>query len=187
MKINLGSGTKRIGDAINIDSDAQCKPDHVLTLGIDNLPFPDNSVDMVYAHHIFEHIGAGFYLLMQEIYRVCKPGAIIDIQVPHPRHDYFLGDLTHIRPITVENMRPFSKEYCDSSSYISNSWSGHANVMNVDFKLSEYKYIFDPTFKKLYLDSEKLSLDEVNWLARALNNTITEIHMKLEVVKNVYS
>jgi ubiquinone/menaquinone biosynthesis C-methylase UbiE len=181
MKLNIGSGIKSFEGFVNIDSDPLVNPDYLVDINTESLPFLDDSVDEVKAHHIFEHIGDGFFNFLKELYRVCKHEAIIDVHVPHPRHDYFLGDLSHVRPITIENMRPLSKNWCKTQSYINSSWGGFANSLNVDFEIFNYHYEFDETFKHLY---SHLSDEEVNWAARAMNNAITEIHFQMMVIKN---
>lgn len=99
MKINLGSGYKRIDGFLNIDDDPLVEPDFLCNIEKEKLPLEDNSVDEIRAHHILEHIGSGFIGLMQELYRVAKHGAILDIVVPHHFHDNFYSDPTHCRPI----------------------------------------------------------------------------------------
>lgn len=49
---------------------------------LDGLPFPNNSIESMISHHCLEHIGDGFMDLMNECYRVLKPGAIFRIIVP---------------------------------------------------------------------------------------------------------
>ena len=181
MRINIGSGIKRFPGFVNVDSDPRCNPDYVMRLGKDTFPFDDDTVDEVIAHHIFEHIGDGFFDFLKDLYRVCKHEAVIDVHVPHPRHDYFLGDLTHIRPITVENMRPLSKTWCDTQSYITSSWGGLAHQLGVDFEIVSYEYLLDDIFKQVISGIE--DLEQINWMSRAMNNAITEIHMKLMVIK----
>jgi ubiquinone/menaquinone biosynthesis C-methylase UbiE len=181
MKINLGSGIKRFDGFVNIDSDPQCQPDYVMRLGADKFPFEDNTVSEVLAHHVFEHIGDGFFDFIKDLYRVCKHEAIVDIHVPHPRHDFFLGDLTHVRPITIENMRPLSKQWCKTQSYISSSWSGLAFQMNVDFEMVHHEYILDDTFKMLIQNID--NNEQIDWMARSMNNAISEIRFKMMVIK----
>ena len=60
MKINLGSGYKRIDGFLNIDDDPLVSPDFLCNIEKEKLPLEDNSVEEIRAHHIFEHIGAGF-------------------------------------------------------------------------------------------------------------------------------
>ena len=181
MKLNLGSGITKFDGFLNIDSDIRCNPDYVMMLGKDKFPFDDNTVDAVISYHVFEHIGDGFFDFLKELYRVCDHEAIIDVRVPHPRHDVFLGDLTHVRPITIENMRPLSKKWCETQIYITDSWSGLAHQLNVDFEIIDYNYLLDETFKQIIQSIE--SNEQIDWMARSMNNAITEIHFKMMVIK----
>ena len=80
--VNLGSGKKYVSGFINIEGNLFYKKD--IWLDIRNgLPFPDNSVDGLYACHLFEH----FYVselvrILSEIYRILKPGGGVRILVP---------------------------------------------------------------------------------------------------------
>jgi len=181
MRINLGCGFKKLEGFINIDSDFKCNPDLVLQLGKERFPFEDNSVEHVAAHHILEHLGEEFFPFIQDLYRVCANEAIIDVVVPHPRHDVFLGDLSHVRAITIENMRTLSKKYCDNEEFINTSWSGFANTLNVDFEIFDYTYKFDEQFKFLFKDIQ--DTNQIDWMARTMNNAIIEIHFKMMVMK----
>jgi predicted SAM-dependent methyltransferase len=111
MNVNLGSGFKRIEGFVNVDDDPLVEPDYIVNVEKDKLPFDDDSVEEIRAHHILEHIGDGFIPLMKELHRVCKHGALLDIVVPHHFHDNFYGDPTHKRPITVSGMYLFSKKH----------------------------------------------------------------------------
>jgi len=181
MKLNLGSGITKFEGFLNIDSDPGCNPDFVMRLGTDFFQLEDNTVDEVLAYHVFEHIGDGFFDFLKELYRVCEHEAIISVRVPHPRHDVFLGDLTHVRPITIENMKPLSKKWCETQIYITDSWSGLAHQLNVDFEIVDYNYELDETFKQIIQNVE--SNEQLNWMARSMNNAITEIHFKMMVIK----
>jgi ubiquinone/menaquinone biosynthesis C-methylase UbiE len=181
MKINIGCGFKKLNGFVNIDSDSGCNPDVVLQLGKEKFPFEDNTVEYVVAHHIFEHLGDEFFDFIKDLYRVCKHEAIIEVVVPHPRHDYFLGDLSHVRAITVENMRTLSKQYCENESFINTSWSGFANVLGVDFEIFEHRYELDEVFKSIIAEIQ--DENQINWMARAMNNAITEIHFKMMAIK----
>ena len=53
MKLNLGCGKRNFGkDWIHIDG---TKYDHIHSNDIVNLPFNDNSIDLIYASHVFEY------------------------------------------------------------------------------------------------------------------------------------
>jgi len=110
MKLNIGSGYVKIPGFLNVDHDPLVKPDFLVNLEDLHLPIADSSVDEIYAHHIFEHIGAGFLPMMQELYRVCKHDAVLDIKFPHHRSEIWFGDPTHVRKLTVDQLTMFSKK-----------------------------------------------------------------------------
>lgn len=58
--------------------------DVVCHLGHERLPFDDNSVDTVFANSFIEHLDCEETdFLLDELYRVCKPGAVIEFVSPH--------------------------------------------------------------------------------------------------------
>lgn len=181
MKINIGSGLKRIDGFLNVDHDPSVNPDYVVDLEKDMLPFEDNSVEEVKAIQILEHIGDGFFHLMKELYRVCKGGAIIDIAVPHHRHENFFGDPTHRRPITVMMLKQFSKKYCDWHKDFHNSVTGFANRLNVDFEVVDFEYSVESDYIKLSKEGKNEELME---LAKRFNNVFIDVFIKLLVVKD---
>ena len=67
IKLNLGAGEKKLDGHINIDIDPGCKPDLVLDLSKNALPFKDNSVDEVVALHSWSiyRLGKPYLLLMK--------------------------------------------------------------------------------------------------------------------------
>lgn len=182
MKINIGAGYKRYPEFVNVDSDPNCSPDYLVNLDDKDLvlPFEDNTVDYVIAHHILEHIGKGYFKLLQELYRVCKPGAIVDIHVPHPCHEVYLNDPTHKRPITVEGMRLFSKKFNKMEIERGGSSSTLGIIFDVDFELVDYNFIHDSFYDTI---KPKLRQEELHRLFREALNVCIEIHMKVQVIK----
>lgn len=180
MKINLGSGYKKIPGFLNVDSNPLVSPDFLVNLESDALPFEDNSITEIRAHHILEHIGENFLSLMKEIYRVCVDGAIIDIEVPHHRHENFFGDPTHKRPITVEMMKQFSKKYNQWHINTYNSSSGFGLILDVDFEILEFDYTIDSMYSEL---ADKGEFEKIQMLARQINNVYQDTRIKLVVIK----
>lgn len=180
MKINIGSGYNKIPDFISIDYEKASEPDYCLDIEIDNLPFEDNSVETVIAHHILEHLGDGYFHCLQEIYRVCKNGAIIDIRVPHPRHDSFLADPTHRRAITPLGLQLFSKKFNEHSKQKGYSASTLGDYYNIDFDILEWYYIPEEKYKQYFADKSKEFIDEY---INERNNIIKEFHIRLVVNK----
>ena len=93
IKLNLGSGQRPFDSQqgwINIDVQPEItvdgkvyKPEIVADLS-EPLPFEDDEVDLVVAHHIWEHMD-GYregQTMVAEVYRVLKPGASFIVIVP---------------------------------------------------------------------------------------------------------
>ena len=113
MKLNMGCGQNKIDGYLNIDKHIECKPDLQFDLEKFPWPFKNSEVNEVLFNHSLEHIGADtdvFLNIMKELYRVCNADAKIQINVPHPRHDNFINDPTHVRIITPETFALFSKK-----------------------------------------------------------------------------
>lgn len=184
MKLNLGSGTKRYPGYLNIDSDAGSLPDYLLNLETDTLPIVDNSVDEVLAHHILEHLGDGFFHCLRELYRVCKHGAIIDVKVPHPRHDTFLIDPTHKRPIYPHTLDMFSKTRNKRDMDAGGCETPLGFINNIDMVVIGHTFILDEYWKEQF---QSYTEEQCEHAARSFNNVILEIGIKLMVNKDEQS
>ena len=106
MKLNLGCGYNKLDGFTNVDSQESCEPDMLIDLEDLPWPFESDSTDEIVLCHVLEHLGgtSDVYLkIIQELYRVSQHSAQISITVPHPRHDDFMIDPTHVRPILPEN------------------------------------------------------------------------------------
>jgi len=81
MKLNLGCGWRNFGtDWIHIDGGDY---DHLDYKDITKLEFDNNTVDLVYASHVLEYFDRSEVVsLLEEWYRVLKPGGIIRLAVP---------------------------------------------------------------------------------------------------------
>lgn len=181
MKINIGAGDQRQDGYVTVDYDQHSNPDYVVDLEKDPLPFDDNTVEAVIAHHVLEHLGEGYFHCLQELYRVCKHGAIIDIRVPHPRHDTFLADPTHRRPITVMGLQLFSKKANKVFREQKFASSRLGDFFNVDFEVLNFEYTPDHS---ALVSLAGMSPEQVQQYAEQHNNIISEIHIQLIVIKD---
>jgi predicted SAM-dependent methyltransferase len=83
IKLNLGSGTTRFAGWVNIDGNILHKPDMWLDAR-QGLPFKNQTVDIVYASHFFEHLRLSeLQLLLRECRRVLRDDGILRIAVPN--------------------------------------------------------------------------------------------------------
>jgi hypothetical protein len=183
LKLNLGSGQNPQPGFLNVDKYGE--PDLKCDLESFPWPWPDNSASQVLLIHVLEHLGASpdvFIGIMKELHRVCEPDAQIHIVVPHPRHDHFIGDPTHVRPVTPQMLQLFSKANNRRWKEIGATNSPLALYHDVDFELVDTMYMLDEPYSS-QAKSGELSDDEIGRLVRTQNNVCVEIRIQLKVVK----
>lgn len=94
VRINLGSGTDYKKGWYNIDKNDKVKADKYESIDLGFYYLKDNSVDYILVDHTMEHLIDVFFV-MDEIYRVLKPGGTVEIYVPHYSGVYALKHLDH--------------------------------------------------------------------------------------------
>jgi predicted SAM-dependent methyltransferase len=70
LKLNLGSGVKRIPGFLNVDYSSECSPDIVMNLEETPWSFETDSVSHIIMSHVREHLGRtpdGFLSIMKEL------------------------------------------------------------------------------------------------------------------------
>ena len=185
MKLNMGCGYGHRQGWTNVDSSPTCEPDLVIDLEKLPWPWPDDSVAAVAFIHSLEHMGrdpAVFLGIMKELYRVCRDGAEIEIVVPHPRHDNFIGDPTHVRAITPQMLLHFDRQVCDRIKREGGSNTPFAHYLGVDFVMkSSRTAIGEPYFSRFQRgDLGEADLDR---MVLELNNVATQYEILLAVRK----
>jgi predicted SAM-dependent methyltransferase len=97
-RLNVGCGNQRKPGWIGIDKVQTPAVDIVRDLAR-GLPFEDSSVDEIYCDNVLEHIGPpeDFVFVLNEFYRVLKPGGLATIIVPDARSQGAWQDPTHVR------------------------------------------------------------------------------------------
>ena len=185
MKLNLGSGYNKPEGYISVDANPACQPDVVHDCDKFPWPWPDNSVTEVVFHHSLEHMGQEtrvFLRLMQELYRVCKDGALITITVPHPRHDQFMHDPTHVRIITPVGLSMFDAEM--NRMWIKQRASNTtlALYLGVDFWISAVVAVVDDLYKN-DVSSGWLTTERLEIFSKERNNVISEYQITMHCRK----
>ena len=136
-------------------------------------------------NHVLEHLGQStqVYLgVIRELYRVCAPGATIRIAVPHPRHDDFLADPSHVRPVTPRGLEFFSKAKNREWLQAGCANSTLALDLDVDFEIVHTDHSLDPAWG-IPLAQGRITQTDVATAAARYNNVVKEIRMVLRVVK----
>jgi SAM-dependent methyltransferase len=185
IKLNLGCGYNRLDGHVNVDLSAVCSPDLVANLEEIPWPWATDSVDTVVFNHSLEHMGAsseGFLALMRELYRVCRNGATIQIAVPHPRHDNYIDDPTHVRIITPGLLRLFDRKKNDEwkQAHIANTPLAH--YLGVDFEITNARAMLDEPYRSEF-SAGRLTSAEVESMVRSQLNVAQEYQITLQVRK----
>ena len=186
MKLNLGSGSKILDNYTNVDKYDYYKPDIVHDLEIFPYPFKDNSVDEILLSHVLEHIGQSpeiFLGIVKEFYRICRNNSMIKIIVPHPRHDDFIADPTHVRPITILGLKLFDKDLNIKWEKYKGANTPLALINGVNFKIKNVKYSLDENYMKKYKD-KKINNQEIDEDVLRLNNVVKQIEIDWQVIKD---
>ena len=183
IKLNLGCGQNHKANYVNVDKHGQ--PDICHDLETFPWPWAENTVSEIILNHVLEHLGesnAVYLKIIQEMYRICSPGAIIRVAVPHPRSDEFINDPTHVRVVTPAGLDLFSK--AKNKEWIGN---GFANsplglYLDVDFEIESVNYNLEPAWAQK-LKTGEFTQEDIYQAMRTYNNVANEIRMQLRVLK----
>ncbi len=187
MILDIGCGERRHSGTIGVDIVPLATVDVVCNVN-SGLPFKDNSNEGIHASHILEHVD-DLVFTMEELYRICKPGAWIEIRVPHASTPTLVwADPTHKRGFTIGTFAPFSED------------SNVKHYSNARFKVLEQRLLvasggFGPAKKihhKIFIyllsciekraNRNKASqMRAERWWAHWIG--FSELYIKLEVIK----
>ena len=130
--LNLGSGRKLMNGAVNLDISAEVGADVVHDLATMPWPLPSGQFREVYAYDVIEHLD-DVPRVMEEIHRICRPGARVHITVPHFSSGNAFTDPTHRHFFSC-----FSFDYFDESH-------GLAFYSRARFTRTRAQIVFYPT------------------------------------------
>lgn len=186
LKLNLGCGSDHRKGFVNVDLTPACQPDVVFNLESGPWPWRDNSVEEVVFHHCLEHLGqtsAAFLAIIQELYRVCADGALVRIVVPHPRHDFFIGDPTHVRPVTPWMLALFDRELNLRWQQIRAANTPLALYLNVDFHIEHVETILEEPYRS-DREAGRVTQEELDRALHERFNVASEFRIRLRARKS---
>ena len=94
--LNLGSGPRPIPGALNVDVSAEVGADVVHDLDVRPWPLPSDHFERVVAADVLEHV-RDLAPVLEELHRVCAPGARVELSTPHFSSRNAYTDPTHRR------------------------------------------------------------------------------------------
>lgn len=184
IKIHLGCGNRKLPHPwVNCDIARYCEPDFLFDFGEDDWPFANHTADEILAKQCLEH-SRGLLHVMTEAYRVLIPGGKFHIEVPHPRSDFFIGDPTHVMPITHDALNLFSRELCLESQAKGLANTPLALHLEVDFRIVTHCWHINPRWKSWLLTDDMKIKDEKTFrhCVNSYNNVIETLEFVLEKV-----
>lgn len=92
--IDLGCGTAKLEGCWGVDRAPVQGVD--LVADLDHIPYPfrDDSFDYLRLRNVLEHV-ADVVKTMEEVHRIARPGALVEITTPHYTDNHSWGDPTH--------------------------------------------------------------------------------------------
>jgi SAM-dependent methyltransferase len=108
--LNLGSGRAWSEAAVNLDITSDTSPDVVHDLRLVPWPFPDDRFDRIEAVDVLEHL-PDLIVAMEEIHRISRRGARIEIAVPHFSSHNSYTDPTHLHHLGIQSFDYFTGEH----------------------------------------------------------------------------
>jgi len=152
--LNLGSGKRKILEALNVDISLKCAPDLVYDLRVFPWPFADDSFTRVYCYDILEHLPDTIGT-MEELHRVSRNGAVLTITTPHFTSSNAFTDPTHCHQFGLFTFNIFTgdalpglgRAQMGEPDGVPDGNGGHDHYTDVRFTYQKRDLIFLPTRK----------------------------------------
>ena len=120
LRLNVGCGATLLEGYVNLDGPWNAKADCCFDLEKCNkgyaLPYMDDTFDELLMIHTIEHIH-NLLPLMEELWRVAKPNALLGIRCPHGASDDADEDPTHVRRLFPRSFAAFGQPYYFKADY----------------------------------------------------------------------
>ena len=104
--------------------------------------------------------------LLQKTWKAGTDDALIQMQVPHPRHDIFLQDLGYVRGFLPE-------------SFLNLEWLG------IRFEIAEVAYMLDSHWQKS-VDDGSVTYEDIQLISKQALNVIQWVTITLKIKKSLW-
>jgi SAM-dependent methyltransferase len=163
LRLDIGSGVRKREGFIGVDVSPGASVDVRGDLE-KGLPFKDDTFSEVWMNHVFEHL-TDPVAAMEEVWRVCKHGATVEIRGPHfSMPSLVWGDPTHKRGLSLTTFQYFngSCHYANARFRIE---SCKLQKGNTSFQECGWKMWYWPFVVPNFL-IEKLINSSTSWVSR---------------------
>jgi SAM-dependent methyltransferase len=107
--LDIGCGQAKTPGAIGIDVNPVSQANVLADVNLCPWPLADDTFDRVVCRHIVEHV-VDMVAFLEEAFRVCTPGAVVEITTPHFSNRYSFTDPTHVRHLSWRSFDYFTGE-----------------------------------------------------------------------------
>lgn len=175
--LDLGCGSNKYPGSIGVDRNRSEKDaDVIVDVETTPLPFPDNYFDEVRCNQFLEHV-RNIYVVMDETYRVLKPGGSFYITVPYYTSIHQSQDPTHVRAFSEATFDPntgYFNAKCCAHPYL-NELTGEPFTCVFDTTLISYGGLKQPWIGR--------TPEEIEFARRHFWNVYGDIHVVLRADK----
>lgn len=158
--LDVGCGLSKAEGAVGIDMHSLPGVDVVHDLNAFPWPFPDGEFDEILMHDIIEHLNDTLKV-MEECYRLLKPGGLLKIRVVPYNHRYAYSDPTHVKFFTTV------------------TWDFFTGVRRTYYTQAQYQMVSMTFTYDAYARSIFRSERLMKWLSRFLNDIIDGMYVIL--------
>jgi len=168
INLNLGGGNTKMEGYLNLDILNLPNVDIVFDIK-KGIPLKDNSVKKIYSSHFIEHI-PDTVKLIEEMYRVCQPNALIQIKTPYFKSDGAFKDPTHVSFFAEKTFEYFDKTNLANKNLPDYQTKANLKIEKINYIWS-YKWVRFLPFKKCFF-------------LKHFWNIARTIYVELRVIKN---
>ncbi len=116
-----------------------------------------------------------FYHVIKELWRVAKANAMIEMCLPHPRHDIFISDPEYVRQIIPATLQSFKR----------NDWQNPLpQRLGVDFIVLSVEVVLDQHWRTAF-DSGAVTEADIAQVAQQAANVIEWQNITWKVCKDI--
>jgi SAM-dependent methyltransferase len=106
--LDLGCGAQKVPGAFGVDTISLPGVDLVHDLEATPYPLPESCADEIHLNHVLEHFETPLSI-MEEVWRIARPGGRTLIRTPHYSGPYAWKDPTHRRAFSSESFHYFGE------------------------------------------------------------------------------
>lgn len=140
MKLDIGCGKSKRPGFTGVDILPLDGVDIVHNLNSFPYPFQDDSIDEIWMDQVLEHVEQPM-MVVQELFRICKPGAKLTIGVPYFRGRYAFIDPTHRNFFSVDWFQYFDPRHIFHQRYAYTSATFQVDKIEFDREFTNAGFI----------------------------------------------